>query len=992
MKSMVRKLYEITKIHPLQEKWLIVDSYQTGEQILLSYTKANYRAINLKISTLKEAANTIMDLHLVATIEKINDSIGTLLIHSILKDLKNQNRLRYINKLELTPSLSRAIFHVMNHSRLSEIKSNNFPIRKFNIQEKALDFQKILHAYEQKLRQMKLLDDAEIFHQAINLAERHMPKKCVFIFQPNLTFLSLEEKLVQILFQQNSYILPIAPVFGVESPSRMPLIKDAVGKATDLSSIYIETLNRPKDKKEIKFFTGQTEEHELFDVLRKIKQNNSSFDSCSVFYSKRDPFHLIMYQISERLNIPVTFGEGIPISITNPGKMVSLLLLCLKTNFHVTSFLTLFKEGVLELGDSSPSLTSIITMLRNSEIGWEKEHYLRQFQKQINFINKMISIVNEKDQKELLKSREGYIWLKAWFTQIFQQVTKHDLKSYLHFIRFFLTNYLATPSPMDELAKKSLLEQIALIFPYAIKTDSINEMCKYLEELLLTIHIGASNPKPGAIHITSYKRGIFIDRENLYFVGFDQRSFPGSIKEDPFLLDSERKAINSRLPLQRENAKESLFHVLQLLACTNGIPTISYSVFDLQEGRSNRPSHFYLKCYQYQTGDYNSDIETIHKKYVECSKIPFIVNKEWWEKKIFEKNRTIPNGFQHLIKGQEAKMARLSPFFTEYEGKISPVVNIDPRKNNSIRMSSSKLEKLATCPYKYFLEDVLQVSPVEDIEFHRDMWLDNQIRGLLLHEIFEEFYTTIKEWGHRPKFMEHEKLLIEIASAKITNRKKKYPPPNRHVFEQEVSEIFASCKIFLKTEEMQSDDQLPIQFEYSFGMGEEPPALITLLTGESFQLSGKIDRVDQHKDSSLSIIDYKTGKPSSFHQKKYFNGGRQLQHFLYAIALENKLELINKQVKISSYLFPTTKGIGERKDRMQDSVTRKNGMDILERSLDVLKVGSFIMTDDAEKDCTYCDYKSVCKRTSYTKEIYEAKGMDHNATGINRWKGIRAYE
>jgi hypothetical protein len=48
-------------------------------------------------------------------------------------------------------------------------------------------------------------------------------------------------------------------------------------------------------------------------------------------------------------------------------------------------------------------------------------------------------------------------------------------------------------------------------------------------------------------------------------------------------------------------------------------------------------------------------------------------------------------------------------------------------------------------------------------------------------------------------------------------------------------------------------------------------------------------------------------------------------------------------------------------------------------------------TDDV-KDCQFCDYKSICRRSTYEKEVIDVKHQDPTANGVRSFKGVRAYD
>jgi len=149
--------------------------------------------------------------------------------------------------------------------------------------------------------------------------------------------------------------------------------------------------------------------------------------------------------------------------------------------------------------------------------------------------------------------------------------------------------------------------------------------------------------------------------------------------------------------------------------------------------------------------------------------------------------------------------------------------------------------------------------------------------------------------------------------------------------------------------------------------------------------------VDQSADGYYHIIDYKTGSTYDYKNNQIFKGGRQLQHMLYALAIEQHLDLEEGKVQESAYYFPTVKGMAARVVRKQEQVVRENGLDILERLIDLLRTGTFAMTNDVN-DCKFCDFQSVCRRQFYDSDVLEMKQTDNSKESLKRYLGVKAYE
>jgi RecB family exonuclease len=119
-----------------------------------------------------------------------------------------------------------------------------------------------------------------------------------------------------------------------------------------------------------------------------------------------------------------------------------------------------------------------------------------------------------------------------------------------------------------------------------------------------------------------------------------------------------------------------------------------------------------------------------------------------------------------------------------------------------------------------------------------------------------------------------------------------------------------------------------------------------------------VDRVDVLADGSLVVIDFKTGKPTSYEQKGEegpFRGGRLLQAAVYAAAVEARRL---GHVCRFEYRFPTPRG--ENRVVAYDPGEISAGRRLVTELLDHAARGEFVPTNDAH-DCSYCDYQPVCR-------------------------------
>ncbi|RTR28783.1 PD-(D/E)XK nuclease family protein [Robertmurraya yapensis] len=996
MKSLVKELKLLCDNFPLTEKIIIVDSFLIGEQINVAYNLQGYHSINLKFKTAFDLAREITEIYAPSMGKILDPTIAEQMMYSLLDDLKAENKLDYFSGMEITPTFSKAIYSTIRQLRGAGYSKENFPFDAFLSKSKAEDLHTILEQFESLLERNKLIDEAAVYLTASEFVNKR--DDVIYILQSNLQLNYMAEEFLKQLLPELTYKLPLAQVRGVQTVEKSGIRSISWGDTSTLSYIY--DVENAKDKPELAYFTAKTEELEIKEVLERIKSSNLPFDQNVVYYTNSESYVTLFYHLAQQIDIPLTFGEGLPISFSRPGRLVSGLLKWLQTNYSVQPFLDLLQEGLIDIGDEAPSKGKIAGYLRELQIGWSKQRYLGKLDEEMRALEKALETAEQEEKKaHLTKQLNDLNWLSKWFQAIFKRLPEYDsqinYRSFLEGIVYLLRNSCATKSGMDEVGKTTILDTIEKVLPYANEVLSSYEIVEKVRDLLLSLRIKQSKAKPGHLHVASYRSGVYNHRPNVYIVGLDNRHFPGTTSEDPLLLDRERKALGRNIPVLQNTGQENLYLMNQLLAHTSGPVTVSYCHFDIHNNRAVSPAHLFLQLYRYGTGKHEADFKELKSLPSYLTAREVIENKDYWNQLLSDESNKVLDSellshYPNLEYGLKSEKHRQAPDFTEYDGLVQVEQEaLDPRINKEERVSAAKLEALAKCPYSYFLQHVLRVRPIEHTEYDPYRWLDAATRGSLLHSIFENFYKEIKE--EKPSVKAHEHTIQTIAGQLIDRQKELIPPPNERIFAKEVDDILACCSIFLKEEETHSASYKPLHFEYAFGVRDHDPAVVTLPSGDTILVAGMIDRMDEADSGDYHIIDYKTGSTYSYSNKDIFKGGRQLQHMLYALAIEQHLQLESGKVQESAYYFPTVKGMATRVTRKQDDTVRRNGLDILERLIDVLKTGTFTMTDD-ENDCKFCDFKAVCRRKFYDKDVLNVKQMDQNFEELRRFKGVRAYD
>jgi len=215
--------------------------------------------------------------------------------------------------------------------------------------------------------------------------------------------------------------------------------------------------------------------------------------------------------------------------------------------------------------------------------------------------------------------------------------------------------------------------------------------------------------------------------------------------------------------------------------------------------------------------------------------------------------------------------------------------------------AATDLERYAVCPFRFLMERVLDIRPIEDLALEFDVLH----RGRVVHEVLATFHRRVNERLGRPASpLELDKLSAaefdSLLAAAIGDSLPAEPANPvqaalREVDRRLVVEWLSQYRDQLAQYDAQwRDFETPMAaelFEVSFGRGDAPPPstdrpLEFVSEGQTFRVSGRIDRVDVGRvagETALNVLDYKTGASIKLTPES-IKAGTTLQLPLYAIA------------------------------------------------------------------------------------------------------------
>jgi RecB family exonuclease len=911
----------------------------------------------------------------------------------VVRELLAEGRLGYFGRAGASPGLAAVLHRALRDLRLDGRTSRELRPGLFLVEEKGRELALILARYERALADEGILDLAGLLGEAIRAASNAASTASWLLAPLDHRFCRLEADLVRAVGGERFVLVPGDPVVGLERPRQAwfdPGPADPAG-CGPLTWLFAPRLAPPGQEARLEIFRALGRANECREILRRLYSEKVPFDHVEVLTPAGSAHATIFHLFAARTGLPVTFGDGIPVSFTSPGRLFFGLASWMAEDFSSDALGQLLENGDLALsaGQGDPPLPArtACRLLRQAMIGWGRDRYLMRLAAVREGLEADLSALRtgegEEDGADADGRRVGFEEAIAGVSVLSTAIGRlleliprpdpagnGDLRRLCEALAGIIAEFATVGSDLDGQARRLLLDRLGEFAAESrIPALPIKEAIELLRTAGASLRVGASPPQPGRLHVASLRSGGFSGRVHTFVVGLDEASVPGRGLQDPVLLDEERTAISPSLMTSADNLRSGLYELAAVLAGLRGRVVLSYPAFDIVEGRESFPSSVVLQAFRLLRRDPGLDYAALDRALPEAAGfLPggparAFDETEWWLDRLADGPpcdgpRSVAANFPGLAAGLEALAARTGDLLTAYDGlvDITPLrAEIDPLAGGSAVMSATRLELLAKCPFGYFLRHVLKVQPPDEVAFDRSRWLDPLQRGRLVHEILCEFMSGVAGRGEDVRASRHAAVLAEVAAAHIARMRLLVPPPSDGIFESECRDIRETLSIFLAAEEKREAKGRPLAFEK-----EIPGESIALDSRRSFRLRGFIDRIDRIGRDTYRIIDYKTGNPAPYEDLVHFGRGRTLQPALYAVALEQMLARESPgrapRVAESGYFFTSRRGEGD--EIMVHDFDRGRLRALLGDLFALLEKGYFIAGPGAK--CEYCDYRAAC--------------------------------
>lgn len=1000
MDPFVTRLAEVCRAQPTAEKWVVLPSVSVGLAIGERLARAGRPWINLRFGTPAQIAEGLAGPRLVARgIGRLREEVGPALISRLLQGLPGGGE-PYFRRMGDDPGTGRILWGAIHELRLAGVRSGDLRPDALVAPAKSEELKSLLAAYEAFLAGSKLADTAAVFAEALAEVERaHVAGGRLVLTPDSAGWCPLERELIRRLAGRH-IVLPHAVPHGLPGPALSGAAEadpqrgvEAEGPpardSARLAWLFApESAPAPLGDGSVALFHAAGYDSEVDEVLRRALALAVPLDHVEVACARLEPYVTLLWEASCRLEIPMTFGPGLPITVTRPGRALAGFCRWVERDFPASVLRRLLQSGDVTLGGSGLSSGRAARLLLRAGIAWGRDMYAPGFDRLAASLEESARAAEAEGDLEGAAARRERVahmaQLAGMIAEVFSLLPgpsgdgRLDPAGFAAACRAWVARYARVGGPLDAVARDAILDVLdglaALPPTQAPAAHAIAQVLAAAEE----IRVGADRARPGHLHVAGISAMGWAGREHTYVVGLDQGSFPGVALQDPVLLDEERRRVHAGLPRAADRVAEALYAGASRLATLSGRVTLSYSTRDPREDRGLFPSSLLLQALRLLKPGEGLTYEGLQRSLgepftrVPATQAAALDDMGWWAAGVREAGRralpALAAAYPGVARGADAERARASESFTAFDGLVSAAAAaLDPRAGSS-GISATALEELAACPFRFFLRRGLKVEPLEEAEADPYVWLDPMTRGSLLHEVYARFLRALRDRRERPDLTGHREEIRRLGEEAISAYKAEIPPPNELVLAREGEEILRDLQVFLQLTAADTDRE-PVAFEVSFGLGAdeaaEPlsradPVLVDPGAGLRFPIRGRIDRIDRIAPHAYAIIDYKTGWLwGDDRLNATLAAGTQLQQPLYSLAAA---ELLRKQdpkaqVVRAEYLFPTVRGRGEPLPRPPGG-----GPDftaVLRLLFTLLEQGAF--PHSADKDtCSRCDFRAAC--------------------------------
>jgi ATP-dependent helicase/nuclease subunit B len=985
---LAKQVAALCRDYPVRRKLLIVPSRQAGYNLTNWIAREGRGWANLCFETPVSLAERIARPSIEASgWRRLSADESFFEIHRAAAAALNSLPSEQVAPLAHGPGLTSALATTINALRLAGIEPDDvFAAPNTPFQQVFL--RQVYRSYLDSLGQSNRYDAAQTLKTACDLADTSAYiEKSIIAVMDEVRLPALAFRFIGRCRSRATGFLRIGrPDFRVDPPKDSAATRLAdvnfvlpAGEAVHPAGQVRVTRLKPADADRVQIRDAVGADAEVRGVFREIMAADSVLDDIEIVYTNAEPYLSLIATVADVVQVPVAYGEGLPVHLTRPGRAVSGFLRWVARDLHAPVLIHLLRSRLISISGSKATAQELAEILQSRRARKGREEHVAAFERERVAVRDRLRTTS--NTTAITQRLERVDHHEAEVIRILdlvpeRQATVADLADAA---TRFLTTFFRSGSDTDARALESILDRLHALSDIELDGPPA-ELAEMLADLMRRHRVGISAAQGGHLYAVPVSRAGYSGRSVTFVVGLDEGMFPGGATEDPLIPDHDRREISPELGENQSRPGERVWQLLRFLGSIPGKATLVANRFDLIDGRERYASSVVAQC--------REDLKMENPpRYAPSFTLPeAMTESEIWitQRDLDRVGEALLQRYPLVAAGAEAERHRLSPGITRYDGYLGQVRPELSLTNGEV-LSASRLERIASCPYRYFLSDVLRVRPLDDADDDDHRWLNPRDFGSVVHEMLCDFMKQHKNQGDRPDLERDRKEMHALVESAASEARKRIPPETELSYRADVGRLKRTMDVFLAADSASNYVQaleFELRFGYSDGSPRYPnPVVLELGDGVNISLRGSIDRVDITRNGFV-IWDYKTGSATPFSRSDLFDG-EKLQWALYALAYQDLIDGLPTHLDVdrSGYFFVSERESGRRIAQAvpgRDELGRR-----LAPLLSMAEQGAFLHYQRIEKKaspCRFCDFRTVCEKERRDRNSLDA-AMESSVPG-----------
>lgn len=332
--------------------------YSLGHELCEALARSGGGWINLRPETAAGLAHQVAGEDLAEKgITYLTGLLKTAVFEEVYHGLEEQKALLYFARDSYSPGLVMALASSIYELRYCGITGDTLDPDSFVSKDKGQDMAALLKAYEQYLADHKFIDSPGILLLALDLLSKRIPTDTDtnYLLPSFLQLAPLERRLIELLTAGRLMILDADPVYGLSRPGVEPQAPEPENVSvshTDVDRLpwlyQVGQSPAPVGDGSLSVFHAYGLMNEAREILRRIIKEGIPLDSAAVACTSSE-YIPVFYSLARRLGLNVTYGEGIPGSLTGPGRVLQGLVEWIRSDYSASALKSLLLSGDITL-------------------------------------------------------------------------------------------------------------------------------------------------------------------------------------------------------------------------------------------------------------------------------------------------------------------------------------------------------------------------------------------------------------------------------------------------------------------------------------------------------------------------------------------------------------------------------------------------------------------------------------------------------------------